>query len=419
MLGRADLADIAEAARDLENLIKRYGSGISEDKDMPRTRVMIGTHDNGEPIYKRLQAKTEAELNDRIVQTYIEYGRIWEFMPRDGQPKPKNKTLFQPFVDEWFNRFKVPNVKPRSVKTYRNTLNTAIIPAFGNRYIEEITSEDIQDFLNCQCEIGMMKKTIKGRMNLLSQIFRWAKECKLIENNPMESMTIKNPSKKTKPRKVFTRSELIEFLQSLIRLPEGRTKLLGSLISFTGMRRDEVLGLKWEDIDWNLRVIHIQRGVKHIGNRVCQEDFTTKSENGIRDIYFDDGLYSLIHPMKGTGYVFGGEKPYTKTQYDTVRKHFFQEIDTHGVTEHGIRHSFLTELESQGVDPKTLQAIAGHADFQTTMNLYVHECADKKKEAGIMIDRVLYDYARQKPDYTTSPEVMDANGRTKRAQSVQ
>lgn len=409
ILNSANLESIKELARNLENLTMRMETGVSEGNDMlQRTRVLIGQHDSGEPIYKQLKAQSIDLLNDRIVQTYIDSGRIWEFMPRDG--KPQTKTLFQPFAEEWFKRFKsVPNVKPRTEKTYRDTLRAAIFPAFGNRIIEEITAADIQDFLNQQCNDGMKKKTINGRMNLLSQIFRWAQECKLIESNPMKSMTIKNPSKETTSRKVFTTEQFITFLRNLFQLPEGRERLMGALITFTGMRRDELLGLKWEDIDWNQRVIHIQRGVKHIGNRVSQDDFTTKSDKGIRDIYFDNGLYTLIHSLQGTGYVFGGESPYTKTQYDTVRKHFFKAINTYGVTEHGIRHSYLSELNAHNVDPKTLQAIAGHADIQTTLNIYVHEKAEKKKEAGVMIDRLLYGYATEKPDYASASCSMRPN----------
>ena len=227
---------------------------------------------------------------------------------------------------------------------------------------------------------------------------------------------LKNPSREETERKVFSSDEeIMAFLHALFALPNSREKLAFGVIAFTGMRRSEMLGLKWEDIDWDKQVIHIRRAVKHVHNQPDMEDLTTKTKNGVRDIYFGDELKSLLEPMRSTGYLLGGKKPLSDTEYTTVRKHFFSKVDTHGVTEHGIRHSVITLLEHQGTDLKTLQTFAGHADSHTTMQVYVHSSAAKLEEAGRKMNDYLHNLAEKTRDYAAQKVDLDANQHEKTA----
>ncbi len=172
-----------------------------------------------------------------------------------------------------------------------------------------------------------------------------------------------------------------------------------------------MLGLRWDDIDWDKNVIHVRRAIKHIHNQPDTEDLSTKTKNGVRDIYFGDELKALLEPMRGSGYLLGGEKPISDTMYVTIRKRFFSKVDTHGVTEHGLRHSVISMLEHEGTDLKTLQTFAGHADSHTTMSVYVHPQAQKLAEAGQKMNDLMHNLAVKAGVYTNTSEGLCANVR--------
>ena len=91
-----------------------------DDMALIRRRIVIGYNDDGTEIVKRIQAKDENEANDRIVQAYIDSGRIWEFLDRrvpEGTQKKITKTQFKAYTETWMKTFKLPKLKP---KTYQS-----------------------------------------------------------------------------------------------------------------------------------------------------------------------------------------------------------------------------------------------------------------------------------------------------------
>ncbi len=157
---------------------------------------------------------------------------------------------------------------------------------------------------------------------------------------------------------------------------------------FTGMRRGEALGLRWEDIDVANNLIHICRSVTHpVGNQPIVG--TTKTDNGTRDIPLDPYLLEVLKPMKKNGYIIGDKKPYTMTKFNTTWNRIKKKIDLHGATPHVLRHSYLTYLHAAGASDKTLQTIAGHSQISTTLNIYVHSTKDDVAKAGETMHKVL------------------------------
>ena len=95
-----------------------------------------------------------------------------------------------------------------------------------------------------------------------------------------------------------------------------------------------------------------------------------KTENGARDIPFGDHFKELLMPYRATGYVFGGEEPFQSWDYEKLMRRLKKRVNLHGATAHVLRHTYLTMLAGEGVDLKTLQTIDGHANIQTTMDIY-------------------------------------------------
>ena len=161
-----------------------------------------------------------------------------------------------------------------------------------------------------------------------------------------------------------------------------------TLLMFTGMRRGEALGLRWEDIDTEHNLIHIRRSVTHAGGNQPLIG-NTKTEKGMRDLPLDPYLLEVLQPIETEGFIIGGAKPITMTMYNSTWKRINKSIDLYGATAHTLRHSYLTYLHSAGASDKTLQRIAGHSQIGTTMNIYVHETEEDLVKAGEKMHHVL------------------------------
>ena len=352
-------------------------TGMSEgETDMAkhRQRVMISTSDDGAPVYQWVQGNSLNELNDRIVQIYIQSGRIWEFMPNPfAQGAEKPSVLLKDYVHKWLTTYKQHKLKPTSLTTYEKWLNAHILPAFGERSIASITTADIQQFLNDRRE--MSGKSLTFMRNLMGEIFKDAVEDGLLEKDPTSSRRLVIPSNKVTERKALPLVDFRDILSHLHELPDEERRLL-ALLMLTGMRRGEVLGLRWEDIDVENSLIHVRRNVTH--PQTNQPHISTpKTKSGMRDIPLDPMLLELLAPAKSSGFIIGGEQPVSLTHYTNTWNRIKKAVDLHGATAHVFRHSYLTYAAGESSDLKSIQSIAGHSDIRMTMNRYVHVQPEK------------------------------------------
>ena len=343
-----------------------------------RIPVLIAVNDDGNPVYKWIQGNGQNEVNDRIVQAYIDSGRIWEFMDKPETEPPKHSITFAAYVEKWMNVYKANKLKPSTIETYKKHLRAHVLPAFGQRELASITTEDIQLFLNERKHLA--GKTLTSMRHFMGEVFKDAVEDGLIAKDPTASRRISIPSSKTYDREALPLDQFREIIASLSLLSPVDKRML-VLMMFTGMRRGEVLGLRWEDVDTKAGLIHIRRNVTHAGGNKPVIG-TPKTKSGERDLPLDPFVLEALEPMQESGFIIGGESPITMTTYNNTWRRIRKTIDLHGATAHVFRHSYLTYMAGQTTDMKTLQAIAGHSTIGMTMNRYVHAQPEKIIDAG-------------------------------------
>ena len=170
-----------------------------------------------------------------------------------------------------------------------------------------------------------------------------------------------------------------------LHLLESCDRVLLALFLYTGLRRGEVLGLQWENINWKRRMIFVEQAVTFHNNQPIIGN--PKSEAGKRSIPLDERLVNILCPHRQiNGFVIGdGLRPVTERTFIRTWQRIGRTINLHDATPHVFRHTYLTISASSGLDIKTLQAIAGHADIQMTMNCYVHKREEKIIEANDLI----------------------------------
>lgn len=375
-----------------------------------KERVLIGRDENGKPIHKWATGSNLDELHDAIVQIYVDTGLIERFLINGSIPPEKRKT-FREYTENWMKTYKEVSCKGTTLSGYRAMLRSHLYPEFGSRIFCQIKVQDLQEFLNARQHLA--KKYLSDMVKFFGMIARDAIEDGVVEWDITSSRKLVIPSSKKTERKALEMDDFFHVVDQLPKL-KYQDQCFMALTMFTGLRRGEVLGLKWEDVDTTHGVIHVNRNVTYHGS--TPNIGTPKSDNGYRDVPIVPHLMSILGDKK-SGYVIPSPRninqPLCCSTYRRMWKRIRTTINVHDATPHIFRHTYLTILAGLNIDVKTLQSIAGHSDIQITMNRYVHKRTEGILEAGelfekeILCDRNVKDFELSEVKYNNDSEDSD------------
>ena len=340
-----------------------------------RERVRIGTDEKGAPAYTWACGLTRELLHENIVRIYVERGLISKFyngssveVKMESEIVESNGILFGDYATGWLLRYKETSLEQTTLSGYKSYLRKHLLPAFGDMNLLEISIDDIQDFMNDRQELAA--KTIRELLVLLRQILEAAVEDNIIPKNPAKSKRLKNPSAKVTIREAIPLDKFLGIVAQIVELEE-RDRRLMALLLFTGMRRGEVLGMKWEDIDFDNMLINVRRSVTYPSNQPLIK--TPKTKNGFRQIPLDPVLISMLAATAGSkGFIIGGDAPISLTSYRNTYARIEKQVTLYDATAHIFRHSYLTLLDEADVDSTSLTTIAGHGNDSFTRKRYIH-----------------------------------------------
>ena len=211
------------------------------------------------------------------------------------------------------------------------------------------------------------RKTVSTQLQIIRQILRFAVVQGALPYNPAEVLRV------PKGLKTSCRMPPDEDQVKLIKARAQDTPfgLFAALIYYTGCRRGEALALTGADINRKTKRISITKSVYYVGNHAQIKP--PKSEKSIREVPLLPPLDELLPKKLPKGYIFAepNGEPLTNDHYNNAYKRYQQETGV-TVTAHQIRHGYATALYECGVDFKTMQALLGHAQLSTTMDIYTH-----------------------------------------------
>lgn len=308
---------------------------------------------------------TERELNKKVLAytTQIEKGRT-----------------FGDLADEWWEET-CESLAYQTVRGYRSSYERAK-EEFGDRYINQIQSKEISLFFKEMAAQDYAQKTIANQRIVLNQIFNYAIVEDEIDINPCTSVKLPRGCKKT-VREAASSSDEQKILDS------DHEWLFPLFALLTGLRKGEILALRWEDIDFDNNTITINKSIEYKGNVPSVK--TPKTESGTRIVPL---LQMLSNRLKRgeKGYIFsedGGKSPYRKKRYDLLWRDYCRDVGI-SCTAHQLRHSYATIAVEEDVNPKDLQNALGHADITTTMNIYAEA---RKKSVEKVAEKLNKRYA--------------------------
>lgn len=321
----------------------------------------------------------------------------------EAAPKPKTKRraglMFTDVVPMWLEEAE-KRVGPVTFEGYKRTSKNYVIPYFSqeenNFFIDEASFEGLQKFVD-YFTLGRERepvspKTVRHLMIAVRQTLVYACRHGYAKENPcslvvMPKMTKREPT-------ILSEKQLSKFFEII---KDDQLFPLIYVTVFLGLRRSEVLGLKWDSIDFDARTITIKHTV--VKSETCRkiEQDTTKTASSHRVYPLTDGLLSLFLAIRdseaGNREKFG--ELYQENDYifkwdygkiydpDFVTRHFKRLLKNAGmpvIRFHDLRHSCASLLVSKGFKFKDIQEWLGHADIQTTANTYAHLYQERKEK---------------------------------------
>ncbi len=362
-----------------------------------KERVEIGRDAQGKPIYKWATGYNRQEVLQSAARLIAENGIM------QAQPTPKQQTpLFKPYAENWMRLYKAECIRHTTCSEYGSLLKKHLIPAFGAMRIADITPDTIQAFMNERKDYA--HKSIHEMKMVLGMILDGAVEDGYIARNPAKSKRLKNPSKKKNARRALTEEQARDIISHIPALQQHRDRRYIALLLYTGMRREEVLGLRWIDLDTENMRIYIHSTITFKGNAAVEGP--TKTEAGRRLVPIHPELLPwLTHEDNNREFVVqdGITQQTVKCMWNRIKS----KINVYGITPHCFRHTFATVNHRNGMDDKTLQAIGGWADIETMRDVYTHtQDADVCRAAKMMNNMFSAASCDNPCDTSTNPQTL-------------
>lgn len=292
----------------------------------------------------------------------------------------RKRKDFEVVTEEWL-KYKKNTVKKSTYYNYSYSVAKYLYPSFAGKNITKIKNynnfiEELSDTLS--------PKTVRDIVTKLKEIINFYEE---EHNTKINVKKMSLPKLNKKGIQILSNKEKQKLEKYCIQ--QNDLKSLGILICLnTGLRVGEVCALRWENIDFESKKIHIEKTIERIYSKEENKTIviidTPKSITSVRTIPINSKLYNILKQIRGkskkTDFVLAGSSEHY-VEPRNYQYHFKEILKRSKVKKykfHTLRHTFATNCIEAGMDIKSLSEILGHADVSITLNIYVHS-SDKIK----------------------------------------
>ena len=330
-----------------------------------------------------------------------------------------SSMTFAQFVEVWREDYAKEHLAIKTYARYEGFLKR-ILPALGHIKLNNLNVNHLHRFYKNLGEKGINLKTRKDKNGkpigdaklspktiyehhrLISEILNKAVRWGMLDVNVASRAT---PPKVPHTEISILDDEQVKMLVAALNKEAIQHRAMILLLLYTGMRRGELCGLEWKDIDFETQMLRICRSSQYVGNRklITKEP---KTRSGIREFMLSSSACTLLKEYRQwqdeQKKLIGDEWQETDrlfTQWnglpiypDTVTKWFARFIERNNfphVTLHSLRHTNASLMIAEGVDVCTVSKRLGHANTSTTLNIYTHAIPSKDTEAAERLEQAL------------------------------
>jgi integrase len=360
----------------------------------------LGNRKRVERVGGTSKKEAQQKLNEAL------YKRDCGFIESDN-------TLLKDYLDSWLKTYIEPNRKDNTYYRYKGIIENSINPVIGTIQLKNLKAIHIEKMLNFNKDKGLKNTTLQNIFTALNSALNRAVKLQLINNNVCKY--VDRPKRERFTAETLSIEEFHTIIDSLNDM-DFRDHIMKLALTITlelGLRRGELSGLTWDNIDFKNNKIRIENNF--IKTNAGVKVTTPKTEESKRTLIISDSLVSSLKQHKKIlnqnrltyGEFYTNENIIDRKKYNFVFvwengiyidpnywTHRFGRIlkklsINKRIRWHDLRHTNATLLLSQGVNFKTIQIRLGHADINTTLNIYSHVTEEMQKEASEKITNLL------------------------------
>lgn len=350
---------------------------------------------SGERKRIHVYAATRQEVHDRLADKLT--------AARKGIRTPDKEWTVGAYLDYWLNTVVTVKNRPRTAELYTATVRLHLQPALGSLRLSRLTVHDVQALLNRHLAQGRSIRAVQLVRSVLRAALSRAQREELVVRNVAKLVEL--PAWERKPIRPWTVEEAARFLDVA---KSHRWYPAYAMLLLYGMRRGEVLGLRWCDVDFARGELHIRQQLQRIGRTL--EQGPVKTAAGRRDLPLIAALrealmchYAAQHggeldaasiaeraaPDQGLVFLSATRTPVDPRNFVRTFHEIRGKAGLPRITVHHTRHTAATMLKNLGVPARDAQLILGHAHVTTTQQLYQHGDLRGQAEALACIEQQL------------------------------
>lgn len=364
----------------------------------------ITTPEGKQKRIERVAGKEKGDAQKALREAITNY--------ENGYIEPKKETIKDYLID-WLENYIKSNRKINTYNRYKEILFNDIIPYIGNVLLKDIKPVHIDKMLNAGKKRGLSGTTLQNIYGVLNSALNRAVKLQIIINNPCKHI---DRPKRDRFRANVLSVEQYDTILSMLSNNKYNNYIFSLALKIElelGLRRGELAGLQWKNIDFKNRLIHIDTNLIYSDSQVLVD--TTKTEESERTLTVSKELIEALGAHKkvqsenrlkfGQHYIktnkFGNQEfdfvmtwengKYVHPNYYTHRWIKIKEklnLDKN-IRFHDLRHTNASLLLEQGVDFKVIQERLGHSDINTTLNIYSHVNLEMQKKATEKLAEIL------------------------------
>lgn len=281
--------------------------------------------------------------------------------------------LIQDLCRKFYSAYCEINLKPTTCNGYRVNIENHIIPYVGKLEADKLTVDDVDELIEELFAKGLSKRSVRYVLAVLRKAFEFGVKRGYVQRNIVTVCDFPVPARYN--HKVWSDEEVARALSCVYSFDFDQEYLLPAVLLSLhyGLRRGEVLGLKWSDISKGS--FKVCRTMTYINNRFT---VTTPKNGKFRSIMLSDDDYKYLLAFhrrtvaNREGYLIRKADGTSPTQLSVIFKKFIRQNKLPDIRYHDLRHTYATYMLRHGVHPKIVSSVLGHSSIDITLDLYSH-----------------------------------------------
>ena len=346
----------------------------------------------GRRVRKTVYGRSEREVLEKL--------RDLRRAADQGRDLTRSSPTLSVWLDEWLRIKAADGIRPSTMRFYRQLIENHIRPELGTVRLDKLTPGDVRGFVSDRSESNLALATVAHLLRLLRNALGEAERLDLVTRNVAKA--VRMPQVESYHPHTLTIEEARALLD-VVR--DHRLQALFSMALVLGLRRGELLGLAWSDIDFEQATVHVRHSLQRVDGALRLVEPKTRASSGL--VVAPSGLLDILSRHRarqgaerlalgtawpGTSLVFTSttgtpiEPRNLSREWDKVRR-------AAGVPEmrlHDLRHSCATILTAIGVHPRVIMQMLRHSDIGISMNVYAHVSTSLQREAADALDAALF-----------------------------